>query len=231
MDYNSELAYFKKKNRKLIFVLILIILALTASLIAYYKYTQGYKSRLLELETKIDDMVAPYDRASKEVSINLLQSQICDIGELATVEYLYTDAGKFENPKKLLGVNVPLTTKSFIAKWDGIIKAGVKVDEITIETDDSNKEIVIYIPKATILSHEIMDDSIETLDQKDGLFNPVKVEDVRTFDSISKESMEKRAIENGLLDKAYKNAKQIIKKLVNNEAIKNLGYHITFETP
>ncbi len=176
-------------------------------------------------------MVAPYEMASKEISINLLKSQICDIGELATVEYLYTNAGKFENPKKLLGVNVPLTTKSFIAKWDGIIKAGVKVDEINIETDDPNKEIVIYIPKATILSHEIMDDNIETLDQKDGLFNPVKVEDVRTFDSISKESMEKRAIENGLLDKSDKNAKQIIKKLVNNEAIKNLGYHISFETP
>lgn len=127
-------------------------------------------------------MVAPYEMASKEISINLLKSQICDIGELATVEYLYTNAGKFENPKKLLGVNVPLTTKSFIAKQDGIIKGGVKVDEI----------------------------NIETLDQKDGLFNPVKVEDVRTFDSISKESMEKRAIENGLLDKADKNAKQII---------------------
>ena len=65
------------------------------------------------------------------------------------------------------------------------------------------------MPKARILSHQIDKDSIETLDQKDGLFNPVKVEDVRTFDSVSQDAMEERAIENGILDKAFENAKNI----------------------
>lgn len=51
------------------------------------------------------------------------------------------------------------------------------------------------MPKARILSHQIDKDSIETLDQKDGLFNPVKVEDVRNFDSVSQDAMEERAIE------------------------------------
>ena len=51
------------------------------------------------------------------------------------------------------------------------------------------------MPKARILSHQIDKDSIETLDQKDGLFNPVKVEDVRTFDSVSQDAMEERAID------------------------------------
>ena len=52
--------------------------------------------------------------------------------------------------------------------------------------------------------------SIETLDEKDGLFNPVKVEDVRTFDTVSKNAMAERAIENGILDKAFENAKEIM---------------------
>ena len=137
-------------------------------------------------------------------------------------------AGKFEDPKQLFGINVPFTTKSFIAKWEGVIKAGIKADKILVEVNNTKKEIVIHIPEAEILSHEIDNDSIETLDEKNGLFNPVKVEDVREFDAISKETMENRAIENGLLDKAYENAETIIEKLVNNEIVQEQGYKIIF---
>ena len=119
--------------------------------------------------------------------------------------------------------------KSFVAKWDGIIKSGIKVEEIIVEINDTKKEIVIHMPKAEILSHEIDDDSIETLDEKDGLFNPVKVEDVRQFDAVSKEAMEERAIENGILEKASENAKEIIEKLVNNDVVQEQGYIIIFE--
>lgn len=86
------------------------------------------------------------------------------------------------------------------------------------------------MPKARILSHQIDKDSIETLDQKDGLFNPVKVEDIRTFDSVSQDAMEERAIENGILDKAFENAKNIIRKIIDNDLVEELGYTVCFET-
>ena len=49
------------------------------------------------------------------------------------------------------------------------------------------------MPNAEILSHEIDNNSIETLDEKDGLFHPVKVGDIRQFDAVSKAAMEDRA--------------------------------------
>lgn len=85
------------------------------------------------------------------------------------------------------------------------------------------------MPNAEILSHEIDNNSIETLDEKDGLFNPVKVEDVRQFDTVSKDAMKDRAIENGILDKALKNAEDIIEKLVNSDVVQEQGYTIKFE--
>ena len=85
------------------------------------------------------------------------------------------------------------------------------------------------MPNAEILSHEIDNNSIETLDEQDGLFNPVKVEDVRQFDTVSKDAMEDRAIENGILDKALKNAEDIIEKLVNSDVVQEQGYTIKFE--
>lgn len=85
------------------------------------------------------------------------------------------------------------------------------------------------MPSPEILSHEIKKDSIETLDEKDGLFNPIKVDDVREFDKVSKEAMEERAIENGILNRAAENAKVMIEKLVNNDVVQEQGYMVSFK--
>ena len=235
-EQKNELSVLVKYKAKMIKWGIIAVVLIVALLAVFFKgrssATKKYEAIVKELEAEVDrlsDPVAVYEEASKEVTLDLIQSEIKDIGELATIEYLYTDAGKFEDPKQLLGINIPFTTKSFIAKWDGIIKAGINVEEIIVEINDADKEIIIHIPTAEILSHEIDNNSIETLDEKDGLFNPVKVEDVREFDTVSKDAMEERAIENGILDKAFENAKEIIEKLVNNDVVQEQGYAIKFE--
>ena len=100
---------------------------------------------------------------------------------------------------------------------------------MTAEVNEAEKKITVHIPNAEILSHEVDDESIETLDEKDGLFNKLKVEDVRVFDANSKDAMERRVIENGLLDKALENAKMVIRKLIYTGIVEELGYDITFE--
>lgn len=233
IDEIMKLKRFKSKTIKWAVFAILLIAAITALSFKFYSDAAvKYENIVKDMQDQIDvlsDQTAVYTKATKEVTIDLIKSQILNIGELATIEYLYTDAGKFENPKQLFGVNLPFTTKSFIAKWDGAIKAGIEIDKIIVEINDANKEIVVHMPQSKILSHEIIKDSIETLDEKDGLFNPVKVDDVREFDKISKEAMEERAIENGLLSKAFDNAKEIIEKLVNNDVVQEQGYIISFK--
>lgn len=237
-NVENEIALLKSKKRKIITAVIIgvVIIGVIISIFAkgYSSATKKYEGIINKLEEELDrlsDPVAVYEEASREVNISLINVEIQNIGELATVEYLYTDAGKFEDAAQLFGKEVPfeITTKSFIAKWDGSIKAGVDISKVTAEIDESNKEIIIRIPNAKILSHEIDEDSIETLVEKDGLFNKIKVEDVRKFDAISKDAMEARAIENGILDKAFYQAKDIIEKLVYTEVVKDLGYTITFE--
>ncbi|MCI5920163.1 MAG: DUF4230 domain-containing protein [Roseburia sp.] len=218
----------KYKKRKMKFLVWLLVLAAAVIFIAY----STVKIKKLEGEVdRLSDPVAVYEEASKQVDISVINAEIQDIGELATVEYLYTDAAKFEDPKKLFGKELPFefTTKSFVVKWDGVIKAGVDITQVTAEADDTEKKIVVKLPKAKILSNDIDDDSVEVLDEKDGLFNSIKVEDVKSFDAVSKDDMEQRAIDQGILEKASQNAKEMIEHLIQNDVTEESGYTVEFE--
>ena len=57
------------------------------------------------------------------ITSELLGQQLSSIRELSTVEYHYTNMGKFENQVDFYGWKVPFTTKSFIVAYDGLIKA------------------------------------------------------------------------------------------------------------
>ena len=226
------------KKRKLITTAIIITVIIAAVLAIFVKgYTSAtnkYERMIKELEGEVERLSAPvviHEEATREIDIRAINVEIQNIGELATIEYLYTDAGKFEDPATLFGKDIPFsfTTKSFIAKWDGSIKAGVDISKVRAEVNKAAKMIIVYIPKAKIFSHEIKAESIETLDEKDGLFNKLKVEDVREFDAISKDAMEQRAIENGLLDKAFENAKEIIYKLIDTDVVEESEYTIAFK--
>lgn len=232
----NELKFLiKAKKKQIKFTLTAVLLLALLCFIFYKGYSSAsdkYQEVVNALQNKVDelsDQTAVLAVATKEVTIDMVESSIKDIGELATIEYLYTDAGKFENTKQLWGKDIPFTTKSFIAKWDGCIKAGIDIQAITIDVDNTGKCITIHMPKAQILSQEIDKDSIETLDEKNGLFNPVQVEDVREFDAVSQDEMCERAIANGILEKATENAKNIIETLVNTDVVQEQGYTLQFD--
>lgn len=99
------------------------------------------------------------------------------------------------------------------------------MDNIDVNIDVENKEIVITLPQAEVLSYEVDESSIEVLDEKDNVFNSISVDDKVNFDSSTKEAMIQRAIENGLLEKAQKQAEVIIAGLLTGLAE---DYTITF---
>lgn len=225
-------------KRKLVLAVMLLVLIIVSVLLiflrGYANAAKKYEDRIGELEQEVDRLsepVAVYEEAAKEVNIRTINAEIQNIGELATVEYLYTDAGKFEDQGELFGQELPFsfTTKSFIVKWDGSIKAGVDISRVRAEVNEAEKEIIVYIPKAEILSHEIKTGSVETLDEKNGLFNKISVEDIREFGTAGREAMEQRAVENGLLDQAFENAEGIILGLMEVATAEEAGYRIRFD--
>lgn len=133
----------------------------------------------------------PSGESPTKVTSDLLSQQIQSISELATVEYSYTNMGKFENQATFYGWKVPFTTKSFIISYDGKIKAGI--DMSLVEVKMNNEKIDIHIPKAKILTHEIDEKSIEVFDETHNIFNQISITDYNQFAIDQKENMEKES--------------------------------------
>ena len=69
------------------------------------------------------------------ITSDLLGERLRSAQELVTVAYYYTNMGRFENHVDFYGWKVPLTTKSFIVSYDGVIKAGVDLGGVEVEVD------------------------------------------------------------------------------------------------
>ena len=161
-----------------------------------------------------------------KITSDLLASRIASAKKLITTEYHYTNMGAMENHNEFYGWKVPFTRKSFIISYEGVIYAGVNVDETDIKIKD--KEIIIDLPDAEILSHEIKEDSVTIFDERTSLFNPIQIEDYTSFSSDQKKVMEGKVISNGLLDTAEKNTKEAIKELLMLSPDIAESYTITF---
>ena len=81
----------KKKIKIVLMVAVIIVIALVLIItFSGYKKAQEKVKELEEEVERLSDPIAIYEEASREVDIRLINAEIQDIGELATIEYLYT---------------------------------------------------------------------------------------------------------------------------------------------
>lgn len=164
-----------------------------------------------------------------------IESGLRDIGELSTAEYYFTRSETVQDSKKIdltsIGINfiadIPLTSNSFTYSYDGSVKAGIDFSEIKSEVDQTNKEIIIYIPKTKILSCEVDPDSYKFYEIKNNILNPISPESYAVSFSDLIHAEENRAIESGILEKASKNAKTILNNFIKSYNMSN--YKITLK--
>lgn len=162
-----------------------------------------------------------------KITSTLLEDQIQSVRELSTIKYHYTNVGAFEHQSEFYGFKIPLTYKKFIISYDGEITAGIILDnsKITVEGDS----IIIDLPPAQILSHEIDEDSLKIFDEQASIFNPLKLDDYSTFRKDQMLEMEGKAIDKGVLVEAEKDAKKAVEEILNVNPEINEKYKIVFK--
>lgn len=240
-ELRSMVAVRKWKRRLIatgLVCLLVLVVFVAAWLIGRNQASQSAQEEIERLQAQLEQSKSnvlptieiPVTPAEPVIDVDVLYSEILDIGELATVEYMFTDAAKYSQTMQYKDWDIPFTEKSFVLKWNGIIKAGVNLQAVKITVDKENKRITVTLPKAEILSYQVDTDSIEVLDERDSIFNNLTIEDKKKFDIDTEETMRQRAIDNGLLDKAWANAREIIKRLLLANPDIDGKYSIEFHT-
>lgn len=152
--------------------------------------------------------------AGPAVTSDLLGQQLQAVQDLVSVEYHYTNMGKFEDQTDFYGWKVPFTTKRFIVSYDGVILAGVDLTKARVEVDQQARRITVALPPSQILSHQIPEDSLQVFDETRNIFNPITIEDYTGFTREQKGVVEEKALQNGLLTAADEKAAQAVEELL-----------------
>lgn len=178
-------------------------------------HTGEIEAENMTLAQRIEDLLN-IQNAAPVITSAQIQEQLGSIRELVTQKYIYTNADRGEYTKKWLwGWDVPFSDKSLLVKYDGTIKAGIDLNKVEIKVDEGNRTITVTIPPSQITDHNVPQNTIQTFEMKDGLFNKVTPDDSNELISQGKEAMEEKAKERGLLTEADREAEAIVRAFLS----------------
>ncbi len=160
-------------------------------------------------------------KVNKEKDSTAILGKISQIQQLSVNKYYYTNIVSFKQNKKIKDIELPFTQKSFLIKYDGIIKTGIDLDDVKIiENKDCN--IKLKIKKAEILDHIIDEKNIYVYDEKTSLFNKLQIKDVFTEISKEKQNIEKKVIKEGFLEQSKKNTEKLLENILTGFGYENI---------
>ena len=147
-------------------------------------------------------------------------NRVVPIQELALIKYNYSGVIGYKDFLKVLKINVPLTEKSFLLKYNGYIKAGVDFENIKVVV--SGKDVHISLPKARILDTMIDEKSIRVYNESMNAFNPLTIADYNKAIMKEKETMVNDAILQGILKDATKQAEVVLTSIMKDMGFENI---------
>lgn len=191
---------FKKKSKKYYFTIFLICLVIVTGLFFYFK-----------------------SLVTKETSIlsDTVEEQVSKILELSTVKYNYTNVVSYKDNKKFNEMNIPFTSKGFLIKYSGYIKAGIDLETVEVNVKDK-KNVEIVLDKPKVFDNVINEEDVYVYDERESIFNQLKIEDLYDVLVKEKKNMEEEVINKGLLKEAQKNAEEILNSFLQNMGFENI---------
>lgn len=215
----------KEKKKKIIFIAGTILFAVIISIITAFvvvNITNKDKEPVTDVLSNAienEEVQSPDNGIAKEEIIlrkETLSEIITPAQELVSSKYYYTNASDIENYKTLFDKRVPLTTDHIVFTYDGVIMAGVDLDDIVFkEIDNENKKIYIVMPQPKIISHDIDHSSFKFYDVKNSIFTSVSPEEITTkYDELKKLQENKLLGNKDFWDSVADNAEMVVERFI-----------------
>ena len=166
------------------------------------------------------------------VVLETVQDGLKAMGELVTEEYYFTDIITYSDLNRFLGIKLPWTETSYIASYDGVVRAGIDFAAVKVaaEQRDDGVHLTVTIPKSKIQSTEIDHDSFVLYSEKNGLGNPLSASDFNQSLTELEHDAQKNAVDKGVLTRADEQAKLLVERFIQSILVED-SYTLEFASP
>lgn len=158
------------------------------------------KYEIKELSEKLEEM------ERSQLEIDTIREEVKQISRYAVSEYNYTSIIHFSNKSTFIGIEIPLTGNNFIATIDGKMNIGINGDDVEFteikDAEGKVTEVKLSLPHAEILDNFTEAESLKIYDERNNIFNPVKVSDYNDRIVEAEEKEQKKVEESDILDQA-----------------------------
>ena len=163
------------------------------------------------------------------VVLETVQDGLKAMGELVTEEYYFTDIITYSDLNRFLGIKLPWTETSYIASYDGVVRAGIDFAAVKVaaEQRDDGVHLTVTIPKSKIQSTEIDHDSFVLYSEKNGLGNPLSASDFNQSLTELEHDAQKNAVDKCVLTRADEQARLLIERFIQSILVED-SYTLEF---
>ena len=212
----------EKKRIGLLVGLIALVLTAIVVLIAVYAARGGQEApapaavtprpsaEVIVREREVEKIVT----VEKEITSEILRDGLREVGVLVTDEYYFTEVVSYTSIKRLWNIDLGITETSYLASYDGVVRAGVDLSGATVEKDDAARRITVTMPGAEIIDVDIDPESFQLYSEKSGLGNPISAEDFNNSLLELEQTAREKALARGLLERSDENARALARNLI-----------------
>lgn len=162
-----------------------------------------------------------FNIGESRLNTQALEQRIISLGELATLEYHYQNLFHYKDTKELKGIELPFTEKTLLILYEGYIKAGVDLTEVSIQIEEG-KNITLELKTAYFTDNVINEESVQVYDEKSGLFNPLKLEEVFDLLEEEKKKTQQELKKDGFLGEANAKAEKLLIPMLEEMGFKEI---------
>lgn len=198
-DTNKKIMTLLKKNKYMITAVIFLIFLL-AVCVFLIRRTIVQSHEVGELKNKITEM------ESRQIEVDSIREEVKQISKYSAYEFQYTSVICFSDKNQFMGIKIPLTGNSFIATIDGKINIGIDGEQVRFD-EKTNSEgkvtrVVLTVPHSEILANYTIQESLEIYDEKNNVFNPVKIEDYNDLIIEAEVQEKEKVLQSDLIQKS-----------------------------
>lgn len=213
----------KKKIGLLVGLIVLVVAAIAALFIVHAArggagsaapaaVTPRPSAEVIVREREVEKIVT----VEKEITAEILQDGVREVGLLITDEYYFTEVVSFSSIKKLWKIDLGITESSYLASYDGVVAAGVDLSRARVEKDEEAKLITVTLPKAEIQYVDIDPESFQLYSEKSGWGNHLSASDFNGTLVELEHTAREKAEARGVLTHADENARTLVRNLVGS---------------